>query len=125
MRAHNALLSIYPEGLAFVPPFLKGHGAFQVVCDRDLAPTSTVRIGDLNRKFRGLQVQPEVSPSPGLQVRFACWQCRVNTDDTEAPAVRDVDVAPLVTAGGLGPLSNRDLVALTTSRGLSRLGIGG
>jgi hypothetical protein len=119
VRAHNALLSIYPEGLAFVPPFLEGHGAFQVVCDRDLAPTSTVRIGDLNRRFRGLQ--PEVSPSPGL--RFACWQCRVNADDTEAPAVRDVDVAPLVTAGGLGPLSNRDLVALT--RGLSRLGIGG
>ncbi len=24
-------VSIYPEELAFVPPFLEGHGAFQVV----------------------------------------------------------------------------------------------
>jgi hypothetical protein len=51
-----------PEGLAFVPPFLEGLGAF--VCDQDLAPT--VRIRDLNRRFGGLHV------SPGL--RFAC--CR-------------------------------------------------
>jgi hypothetical protein len=42
----------------------------------------------------------------------------LNADDTEAPAVRDVDVAPLVTAGGIGPLSNRCLLALT--KGLSR-----
>ena len=43
-----------PEGLAFVPPFLEGRGAF--VCDEDLAPT--VRIRDLNRRFGGLQVAP-------------------------------------------------------------------
>ena len=43
-----------PEGLAFVPPFLEGLGAF--VCDEDLAPT--VRIRDLNRRFGGLQVSP-------------------------------------------------------------------
>jgi hypothetical protein len=49
----------FPEGLAFVPPFLEGHGAF--VYDQVLAPT--VRIRDLNRRVGGLQV------SPGL--RFA------------------------------------------------------
>jgi hypothetical protein len=35
------VVSIYPEELAFVPPFLEGHGAFQVVCDQDLAPQAT------------------------------------------------------------------------------------
>ncbi len=40
----NARVPIYPEGLAFVPPFLDGHhdhdGAFKFVChgDQDLAP---------------------------------------------------------------------------------------
>ena len=48
----NASVPIYPEGLAFIPPFLEGHGAF--VCDQDRAPT--VRIRDLNRRFSGLQV---------------------------------------------------------------------
>jgi hypothetical protein len=31
----------YPEGLAFFPPFLEGHGAF--VCDQDLALTIRIR----------------------------------------------------------------------------------
>jgi hypothetical protein len=35
----NAPVPIYPEGLPFVPPFLKGHGAF--VCDEDLAPSAS------------------------------------------------------------------------------------
>jgi hypothetical protein len=52
----NAPVPIYPEGLAFFPPFLKGHGLF--VCDQDLA--LTVRIRDLNRRFGGLQVM--ISP---------------------------------------------------------------
>ena len=62
----NAPVPIYPEGLAFFPPFqlevLEGHGAF--VCDHDLA--LTVRIRDLNRRFGGLQVSPRLG--------FAC--CR-------------------------------------------------
>jgi hypothetical protein len=33
----NAPVPIHPEGLAFFPPFLEGHGAF--VCDQDLALT--------------------------------------------------------------------------------------
>ena len=31
----NAPVPVYPEGRAFFPPFLEGHGAF--VCDQDLA----------------------------------------------------------------------------------------
>ena len=62
----NALapVPVYPEGLAFFPPFLEGHGAF--VCDQDLA--LTVRIRDLNRRFGGLQVSP--------RLRFACCRRR-------------------------------------------------
>jgi hypothetical protein len=36
-------VAIYPEGLAFFPPFLEGHGAFQGVCDQDLALTVRIR----------------------------------------------------------------------------------
>ena len=60
----NAPVPVYPEGLAFFPPFLEGHGAF--VCDQDLA--LTVRIRDLNRRFGGLQVSP--------RLRFACCRRR-------------------------------------------------
>ncbi len=62
----NAPVPIYPEGLAFFPPFLEGHGAF--VRDQDLA--LTVRIRDLNRSFQvgGLQVSP--------RLRFACCRRR-------------------------------------------------
>ena len=62
----NAPVPVYPEGLAFFPPFLEGHGAFKFVCDQDLA--LTVRIRDLNRRFGGLQV------SPRLRFQVAC--CR-------------------------------------------------
>ena len=62
----NAPVPVYPEGLAFFPPFLEGHGAFD--CDRDLA--LTVRIRDLNRRFGGLQV------SPRLGLGFACCRRR-------------------------------------------------
>ena len=82
-----APVPIHPEGLAFFPPFLEGHGAF--VCDQDLA--LTVRIRDFNRRFGGLQV------SPRLRFALACVADAV----TEAPlaAARDVDdAAPLVTA---------------------------
>jgi hypothetical protein len=58
----NAPVPIYPEGLAFVPPFLQV--AFKFVCDQGLA--LTVRIRDSNRRLGGLQV------SSGL--RFPC--CR-------------------------------------------------
>jgi hypothetical protein len=75
----NAPVPIHPEGLAFFPPFLEGHGAF--VCDQDLS--LTVRIRDLDS---GLHVADAVT-------------------DSEAPlaAARDVDdAAPqaLVTAEG-------------------------
>ena len=60
----NAPVPIYPEGLAFFPPFLEGHGAF--VCDQDLS--LPVRIRDLNRRFDGLQVSP--------RLRFACCRRR-------------------------------------------------
>ena len=53
----NAPVPIYPEGLAFFPPFLEGHGAF--ACDQDLA--LTVRIRDLNRRFGGRQVSPRLT----------------------------------------------------------------
>jgi hypothetical protein len=62
----NAPVPIYPEGLAFAPPFLEGHGAF--VCDQDLA--LTVRIRDFNRRFGGLQV------SPGLSLHACCRRYR-------------------------------------------------
>ena len=63
----NAPVPVYPEGLAFFPPILEGHGAF--VCDQDLALTSsTVRIRDFNRRFGGLQVSP--------RLRFACCRRR-------------------------------------------------
>ncbi len=58
------------------------------VRDQDLA--LTVRIRDLNRRFGGLQVSP--------RLRFACF--RRAPLGTEAPAARDVDAAPLVTAEG-------------------------
>ncbi len=61
---------IYPEGLAFFPPFLEGHDAF--VRDQDLA--LTVRIRDLNRRFGGLQVS--------LRLRFACCRRRVDQIQT-------------------------------------------
>ena len=32
---------VYPDGLAFFPPFLEGHGAF--FCDQDLALTVRIR----------------------------------------------------------------------------------
>ncbi len=60
----NAPVPPYPEGLAFYPPFLEGHGVF--VSDQDLA--LTVRIRDLNRRFGGLQVSP--------RLRFACCRRR-------------------------------------------------
>ncbi len=67
----NAPVPVYPEGLAFFPPFLEGHasGAFvcrpQPQCDQDdLALTVRIRLGDLNRRFGGLQVSP--------RLRFAC-----------------------------------------------------
>jgi hypothetical protein len=56
----NAPVPIYPERLAFFPPFLEGHDAF--VRDQDLALTVRIR--------GGLQVS--------LRLRFAC--CRVNAD---------------------------------------------
>jgi hypothetical protein len=84
--AFHAPEPIYPEGLAFVPPFLERHGAF--VGDEDLA--STVRIRDLKRKFGGLHVSLGDS---GLHI--------ADVTEPEAPAAaRDVDVAPLVTAEG-------------------------
>ena len=52
----NAPVPVYPERLAFFPPFLEGHGAF--IRDQDLA--LTVRIRDLNRRFGGLQVSPRL-----------------------------------------------------------------
>jgi len=80
----NAPVPIYPEGLAFFPPFLEGHGA--LVCDQD--PALTVRIRDLNRRFGGLHVSPRLRFGPALHVADAV---------TEAPAARDVDdAAPLV-----------------------------
>ena len=91
MHRYRSTQWIYPEGLAFFPPFLEGgHGAF--VCDQDLA--LTVRIRDLNRRFGGLQVSP--------RLRFACCRRRYRRRQlTEAPAARDVDdAAPLVTAEG-------------------------
>ena len=76
----NAPVPIFPEGLAFFPPFLEGHDAFD--CDQDLA--LTVRIRDLNRRFGGLQVPPRLR----LHVADAA---------TEAPAAREEDdAAPLV-----------------------------
>ena len=81
----NTPVPIYPEGLAFFPPFLEGHGAF--VCDQDLAITVR-RIRDLNRRFGGFRFLLD----SGLHVADAV---------TEAPAARDVDdAAPLVTAEG-------------------------
>jgi hypothetical protein len=57
----NAPVPIHPEGLAFFPPFLEGHGAFVCDQDSDLALTSsTVRIRDFNRRFGGLQVSPSL-----------------------------------------------------------------
>ncbi len=77
---------IYPEGLAFSRHFLKAMVHLSV-SDQD--PALTVRVRDLNHRFKfgGLQV------SPGL--RCAC------ADVTKAPAARDVDgAAPLVTSEG-------------------------
>jgi hypothetical protein len=56
----NAPVPIYPEGLAFFPPFLEGHGAFVSGCDhdhwQDLALTVRIRDLPVNRRFGGLQV---------------------------------------------------------------------
>ena len=62
----NAPVPIFPEGLAFFPPFLEGHDAFD--CDQDLALTVRIRDLNLNRRFGGLQVSP--------RLRFACCRRR-------------------------------------------------
>ncbi len=72
----NAPVPIYPEGLAFFPPFLEGHGASAFVSAvtriRILNPIFRFRVPsasrDLNRRFSGLQVAP--------RLRFACYRRR-------------------------------------------------
>ncbi len=79
---HDAPVPIYPEGLAFVLPFLESRGAF--VSNQDLAPTVSIR--DLNRRVGGLVLR--------IGLAFACGA------DSEAAAKLDADAAHLLPSEG-------------------------
>ncbi len=69
---------IYParaEGLAFVPPFLEGHGEFVRVCDEDLAPTV--------RMLGGLHV----SPRQLIEVTASGWLSGAYTEGSSPVTV--------------------------------------
>ncbi len=85
-------MPIYPEGFAFFPPFLEGHGRGAFVCDKD--PALTVRSRDLNRAgLEGFRFLLDSIAMSGLRVG--------DVTDSEAPAARDEDgAAPLVTSEG-------------------------